>query len=81
MDSEPPWFAVGAGEFLVTSSGGSRRARPEQKRLIGRIVTHRIFGEGMVELQDGDGDEARLTVFFPGQGRKKILARFLELPD
>ena len=78
-----------AGETRRTVSGETRRpgaaepgrARPAKKRLIGRIVTHRIFGEGMVELQDGDGDEARLTVFFPGQGRKKILARFLELPD
>jgi DNA helicase II / ATP-dependent DNA helicase PcrA len=57
------------------------RARAPKRRLVGRTVTHRIFGEGTVELQDGDGDEARLTVFFPGQGRKKILARFLELPD
>ncbi len=60
--------------------GEAGRARPPKKRLVGRTVHHRIFGEGTVELQDGDGEEARLTVFFPGQGRKKILARFLELP-
>jgi DNA helicase II / ATP-dependent DNA helicase PcrA len=81
IDGEPSPPAVGADESGRTSTGGRRRVRPDKKRWVGRAVTHRIFGEGTVELQDGDGDEARLTVFFPGRGRKKILARFLELPD
>jgi DNA helicase-2/ATP-dependent DNA helicase PcrA len=83
-DDELSWSAGGAGDARGTGagkSGRSGRPRPAKKRLVGRVVTHRIFGEGTVELQDGDGDEARLTVFFPGAGRKKILARFLELPD
>jgi hypothetical protein len=63
------------------AAAGRDRVRPGKKRWVGRSVTHRIFGEGTVELQDGDGDEARLTVFFPGAGRKKILARFLELTE
>jgi hypothetical protein len=69
------------GETRRTGAAEPGRNRPPKKRLVGRVVMHRIFGEGTVELQDGDGDEARRTVFFPGQGRKKILARFLELPD
>jgi DNA helicase-2/ATP-dependent DNA helicase PcrA len=71
----------GAGETRRPGAGQPGRTRPPKNRLVGRVVTHRIFGEGTVELQDGEGDEARLTVFFPGQGRKKILARFLELLD
>jgi DNA helicase II / ATP-dependent DNA helicase PcrA len=70
-----------AGDAEGTDAGGPDRKSAAKKGWVGRVATHRIFGEGTVELQDGYGDEARLTVFFPGQGRKKILARFLELPD
>lgn len=81
IDGEPSRSTSRAAGAGGTAAGGSERKRPVKNRWVGRTATHRIFGEGTVELQDGDGDEARLTVFFPGHGRKKILARFLELPD
>ena len=44
----------------------------------GKRVEHLVFGTGRVVEQDGNGPEARLTVEFPGFGRKKIVARFVQ---
>ena len=45
----------------------------------GRQVRHAVFGLGRVDDQEGSGPEARLAVFFPKAGRRKIVARYLEL--
>ena len=45
----------------------------------GRKVQHAIFGVGVVETEEGSGPEARLSIAFPGVGRKKILARFVQV--
>lgn len=45
-----------------------------------RRFTHPKFGEGVLETQQGDGAEAKLTIKFPS-GSKTLLARFVtELP-
>jgi DNA helicase-2/ATP-dependent DNA helicase PcrA len=38
-------------------------------------VRHPAFGEGSVEAVEGEGDNRKITVCFPGYGRKKILVR------
>jgi DNA helicase-2/ATP-dependent DNA helicase PcrA len=53
-----------------------RRSGPNWK---GRQVTHAIFGVGRVEAQDGEGEDARLSVVFPQVGRKKVVARYVKL--
>jgi hypothetical protein len=47
--------------------------------LKGRKVRHAVFGVGRVEDEEGSGPQARLTVRFPAAGRKRILARFVQL--
>ena len=42
-------------------------------------MSHAIFGVGRVESQDGAGTNARLLVEFEGFGRKKVVARFVQL--
>jgi DNA helicase-2/ATP-dependent DNA helicase PcrA len=44
----------------------------------GMAVQHATFGEGEVISSDGAGKGEKLTVQFPGVGRKVIVARFVE---
>ena len=45
---------------------------------VGQKVAHSSFGEGLIKKVEGSGDEAKVTVFFPGYGLKKIIASYLE---
>lgn len=40
-----------------------------------RRVRHPLFGEGVVESEEGTGEDRKITARFPGHGRKKILVR------
>jgi DNA helicase-2/ATP-dependent DNA helicase PcrA len=42
-------------------------------------VVHPRYGRGTVVRKEGEGDEAKLTVSFPGHGLKKLVARFAGL--
>jgi DNA helicase-2/ATP-dependent DNA helicase PcrA len=45
----------------------------------GARVRHPLFGVGTVLRREGDGDELKLTVSFPGVGAKKLVARYAGL--
>jgi len=45
---------------------------------VGQKAVHSSFGEGLIKKVEGAGDEAKVTVFFPGYGFKKIIASYLE---
>jgi DNA helicase-2/ATP-dependent DNA helicase PcrA len=47
----------------------------------GSSVTHPKFGRGTVMKREGDGDEARLTINFPGYGLKKIIEKFAGMKE
>jgi len=80
-------------EDRVPAWSGSRRRRPERARSdrprpaetvddgphrsLGTIL-HPTFGRGDVISQDGSGPDARLTVIFSGNIRKKIVARYAQ---
>ena len=59
------------GETLVSSSGVQFR--------IGARVRHQRYGTGVVLRSEGAGDDAKLTVSFPGYGQKKFMAKFAAL--
>lgn len=42
----------------------------------GARVRHPKFGQGTILRREGDGDEARLTIQFPGFGLKKLIAKY-----
>jgi DNA helicase-2/ATP-dependent DNA helicase PcrA len=46
---------------------------------MGARVSHPKFGEGLVVGSSGFGMNATVTVRFPGEGEKRIVARFLTL--
>jgi DNA helicase II / ATP-dependent DNA helicase PcrA len=54
-------------------------ARPPVKKKpfgAGSTVQHPSYGRGTVLRKEGDGDDTKLTVSFPGYGLKKIIAKY-----
>jgi DNA helicase-2/ATP-dependent DNA helicase PcrA len=51
-------------------------ARPKKKFGAGSTVQHPKYGRGTVLRREGEGDDAKLTISFPGHGLKKIVERF-----
>lgn len=46
---------------------------------VGDQVMHPKFGVGTVLHKVGDGEDAKLTVAFPDEGQKKLLAKYAKL--
>ena len=59
-----------------TTSGGS--VKPAAMR-IGARVKHARYGRGVVLQIEGSGEDAKLTVSFPGFGQKKFIAKYATL--
>jgi DNA helicase-2/ATP-dependent DNA helicase PcrA len=45
----------------------------------GQRVRHSKYGEGMIVMREGDGEDAKLTVLFPQHGMKKLMEKFANL--
>ena len=58
--------------------GQSRRAGNGSRYKVGQRIEHPSFGHGTIKGIEGTGDEAKVTVSFPGYGIKKIIASYLE---
>ncbi len=58
--------------------GQSRRAGNGSRYRVGQRIEHPSFGHGTIKGIEGTGDEAKVTVSFPGYGIKKIIASYLE---
>ena len=56
-----------------------QRKSGKDKVDVGDQVIHPTFGVGTVLHKVGDGDEAKLTVAFPDEGQKKLLAKYAKL--
>jgi len=55
-------------------------AEPEDGALgRGRRVRHASLGEGVVLETEGSGDQMKITVFFDGTGKRKLLAKYANL--
>lgn len=55
------------------SSGGSGKFK------VGTRVRHAKFGVGLVVRTEGEGDNVKLTINFPGYGQKKMVEKFAGL--
>jgi DNA helicase-2/ATP-dependent DNA helicase PcrA len=40
------------------------------------LVEHPKYGSGRVIRREGDGEDAKLTISFPGHGLKKIVQKY-----
>jgi DNA helicase II / ATP-dependent DNA helicase PcrA len=54
-------------------------AAPRRALKRGSRVRHPTLGPGVVLEMEGDGDEARLTVYFEKSGKRKLVAKFANL--
>ncbi|MGE5488796.1 MAG: ATP-dependent helicase [bacterium] len=50
-----------------------RRLQPGR---VGSTIEHPRYGRGTVVRREGDGEDAKLTVSFPGHGLKKLIAKY-----
>ena len=66
---------------MAGSSGDSPAAAIDDAAAIrpGVKVRHPLFGVGTVLRREGDGDDFKVTVSFPGVGAKKLVARYAGL--
>ncbi len=62
--------------------GGPPKQQPVKRpgsQHVGAVVQHPKYGRGTVLRQEGDGEDAKLTVSFPGYGLKKLIAKLAGL--
>jgi DNA helicase-2/ATP-dependent DNA helicase PcrA len=71
---DPDVFESGTSESeepgQSTSSSGLR---------VGMRVRHAKFGQGLIVKREGDGENAKLTINFPGYGQKKMIEKYASL--
>jgi DNA helicase II / ATP-dependent DNA helicase PcrA len=64
----------GAGEHeeqeIAMSQGGLK---------VGTRVRHAKYGQGLIVRREGDGENAKLTINFPGYGQKKMIGKYAAL--
>src|SRR6266699_810107 len=66
----------------VTQSSFSRPATKrgaDANPMLGRKVRHPSFGVGTIVGVEGDDEDRRLSVSFPGRGTKKVIERYAQL--
>jgi DNA helicase II / ATP-dependent DNA helicase PcrA len=78
IDNIAEFFASRGKKFSlpkveVEEPKGRRGFRPGQK------VRHPKYGEGTVFQREGEGEEAKITVQFPGFGLKKLVEKYAQL--
>ena len=57
----------------------SRPRKGDNNPLIGQRVRHSTYGLGTINGVDGEDEERKFTVSFPGHGTKKLMERFANL--
>jgi DNA helicase-2/ATP-dependent DNA helicase PcrA len=60
-------------------SPGLRQQASDTQFRVGSRVRHAKYGTGVILRAEGVGEDAKLTVSFPGYGQKKFVARFAQL--
>jgi DNA helicase-2/ATP-dependent DNA helicase PcrA len=60
----------GGGSGASGTSGGLK---------VGTRVRHAKYGQGLIIKREGEGDNAKLTINFPGYGQKKLIEKFAGL--
>jgi DNA helicase-2/ATP-dependent DNA helicase PcrA len=63
------------------ASKGGPRPKPDSdaRFLPGAHVRHNKYGKGLVLRREGNGDNVKLTISFPGFGQKKLIEKFAKL--
>ncbi|WP_035958830.1 ATP-dependent helicase [Bryobacter aggregatus] len=64
--------AAGAKTFVPAK----QQKAPSSGIRSGSVVMHARYGKGTVMSREGDGDDAKLVISFPGFGLKKLIEKF-----
>jgi DNA helicase-2/ATP-dependent DNA helicase PcrA len=70
--------SVSSAEQFLRERGRASSGRQRRWKL-GMQVRHPKYGLGIILDFEGEGEETKLTVSFPGYGRKKLVERFAAL--
>jgi ATP-dependent DNA helicase UvrD/PcrA len=68
-----------APESKPSRPADARSSSNDAQFRVGSRVRHSKYGTGVVLRAEGAGDDAKLTVSFPGYGQKKFVAKFAAL--
>ena len=81
MGSEPakPKLVKGHSSESPRSSSSSGSSSGSGKFKVGTRVRHAKFGVGLVVKSEGEDDNVKLTINFPGYGQKKMVEKFAGL--
>jgi len=71
----PARRATGAGSFGRAAAKRGGDSNP----MLGRKVRHPSYGVGTVVAVEGDDEDRRVSVSFPGRGTKKFVERYAQL--
>jgi DNA helicase-2/ATP-dependent DNA helicase PcrA len=71
--------SVASVEQYLQTRGGRSRSSGGGRWPRGAQVRHPKYGLGTVLECEGEGEDTKLTVSFPGYGRKKLMERFASL--
>lgn len=72
-------FAEEAWEEDQPDTGEAQAAFPRRPLKRGSRVRHPTLGQGVVLELDGQGEDAKITVFFQNAGKRKLVARYANL--
>ena len=73
--AQPPSPPVRPPSMQARPQAAARAKAPS----IGTKVVHPLYGKGTVVRREGDGENAKLTVSFPGHGLKKLVEKYAGL--
>ena len=71
---------VDAADFETRpGSDGEGGARGATGLKVGTRVRHAKYGVGLIVKREGEGEDAKLTINFPGYGHKKMIEKYAAL--
>jgi DNA helicase-2/ATP-dependent DNA helicase PcrA len=83
LPTPPPVQSIAKPAPLSQSGSAPSRPAPAGKRgfRAGAMIVHPKYGRGTVLRREGDGEDAKLTVSFPGYGLKKLVEKYAGIQE
>jgi DNA helicase-2/ATP-dependent DNA helicase PcrA len=79
MTAEPPASVPPPPAPRAVPAAAPKPAAKRVPMRSGGTVVHPKYGRGTIVRREGEGDDAKLTISFPGHGLKKLVAKFAGL--
>jgi DNA helicase-2/ATP-dependent DNA helicase PcrA len=79
FDFSPPAVAAPAPAVNVPQYRAPAASAKQKPFGYGSTIHHPKYGRGTVLRREGEGDDAKLTVSFPGHGLKKLIEKYAGL--